>query len=106
MSPLRKPGLIPLLCAAGTLQMETPPSLLVAPKRSVTTCSLVPPAAGILVPNQLFISPPTKNFAFFATTIFSVFELGASLMSNFGCAQSPAFATDECAGPNPHFSKG
>src|SRR6185312_7643743 len=79
-----------LVWAAGTLQMETPPSLLIAPKRTVTTCSLSPPTAGILLPNQLFISPPTKNFAFLATMIFSVFELGASLTSNFGWAQSPA----------------
>ncbi len=90
---------MPLLCTAGTLATLTPPTSRSPPKRTSWTCAGSPPTAATFFWKNEAISPPTRNLAFFPTTMLTLFELGVTETEASGLPQSPASGPLPIASP-------
>lgn len=83
---------MPFECTADSLEILTPPSLVIAPNRSNCTWLARPPACLTLRERNLAISAPTIRRDFLPTAVFTVFEIGITRTEKSGAPQVPAFS--------------
>ncbi len=81
---------MPLLCTAGTVVIPTPPTVFMAPKRTIIESFGLPPLALSLPAKKRGISLPVTILAFLASAIFTVLVLGVATTDVSGFAHVPA----------------